>query len=249
MEELRFRWNGTNLVDITGAPTIPLYVADSFLVVNGTMVAKNEHRERFSRSATHQGLINPVHEFLDAAYARIPREGSIFPRIDLTERGELELRLRQAPELTSTLVVASADHDPRREPTIKGPDIPELGMQREFVKSLGADEAIIVNEKNQVLDGATTCVIWVRDETVYQLPRTQPRVESVTVSQLQKILAEPLPEKEVTVEDIEGTELYLLNSLHGIRAVTQWINGPEIRVNHDRLDSWRQSYDALFEAI
>ena len=249
MDVVRYRWNGQELIDVTGSASIGLYVADSFLVSDGAVVDINAHLNRFSDSAQHQGLLRPIEAFLDAVLAQLPRKGMIFPRIELTERGELELRIRDAPALTSTLTVSTAGSDPRTTPEIKGPDIPALADLQESAKALGADDAVIVNTSGQIIDGTTTCLVWVDGEKVYQPPHEFLRVSSVTVAQLEKIVGQPLSEQSRTPTELDGCELYALNSLHGIRAVTSWINGPTLEVNPDRLETWRAAYQNLFTAL
>ena len=60
MGVLRFRWNGSELVDITGAPEIPLYVADSFLLSAGKVVGFQRHLDRFDSSARFQGQLYTI---------------------------------------------------------------------------------------------------------------------------------------------------------------------------------------------
>lgn len=252
MDVIRYRWNGAELVDVTGAPLITLYVADSFLLREGHVAGYRQHLERFSRSAHTQGLVRPLDTFLDAVTAALPRTGTYFPRIDLTERGELELWLRPAPELQEQLIVTTAAHDPRTEPALKGPDIPALTLLREHAQVVGADEAIIVDFQGRVIDGSTTCLMWFEGDTAVIPPAEALRVESITVALVSEFLSTtgtPLQEKWATPQDIASTELYALNALHGIRAVTQWKNGPEVVVNPTRLAALRAGYESTFRPI
>lgn len=246
---MRYRWNGTDLVDVTGSASIDLYVADSFLVSDGAVVDIQAHMTRFALSAQQQGLLRPIDDFLEAVVGVLPRQGKIFPRIELTERGELELRIRKAPALTSTVTLITAPEDPRTTPTIKGPDIPALAKVQEKAQASGADDAVIVNVEGQIIDGTTTCLVWVDGERAFQPPREFLRVSSVSVAQLEKIVGHPLEEQPRTAAELEGCELYALNSLHGIRSVTTWVDGPQLNINHTRLETWRTAYDELFTAL
>ena len=246
---MRYRWNGHELVDVTGSASIDLFVADSFLVSEGAVVDIDAHLLRFSDSAERQGLLRPIETFLVAAVAALPRQGNIFPRIELTERGELELRIRNAPPLTSSMIVMNAAADPRTTPDIKGPDISALAQIQESVKDFGADDAVILNTSGQIIDGTTTCLVWVDGEKAYQPPREFLRVSSVTVAQMESILGQPLEEQSRTPSELHGCELYALNSLNGIRAVTSWIEGPELAINNNRLDTWRNAYNELFTPL
>ena len=252
MDVLRFRWNGSELVDVTGAPEIPLYVADSFLLNDGKVVAYQRHLDRFAASAEFQGLVRPLDDFLSAVTASLPRSGKLFPRIDLTERGELELHIRPAPELHETIVLASASHDPRVEPTIKGPDIPALNALRAEAQAQGADDAVIVDAQGRIVDGSTTCLIWFSEGGLHLPPAEALRVNSVSVSVARELAAKggyTVTETWATPADLDGAELYAVNALHGIRSVVSWVNGPLLSVNQERLAHWRQQYDLLAEEL
>ncbi|BDU11047.1 hypothetical protein AINA4_09680 [Aurantimicrobium sp. INA4] len=252
MDVLRLRWNGTELVDITGAPEIPLYVADSFLLNDGKVVGFQRHLERFTTSAHRQGLVRSVDAFLETVTSALPREGAWFPRIDLTERGELEVWIRPAPPLKDTIVLSTSVTDPRKEPAIKGPDIPALNEIRAHAQKQGAEDAVILDSLGRIVDGSTTCLVWVEGETVLMPPLEALRVDSVTVSVLRDILRGQgieVEERWATPADIEGCELYALNALHGIRSALSWVNGPTLRVNHERLNVWRNFYAGQTEKL
>lgn len=252
MGVLRFRWNGSELVDVTGAPEIPLYVADSFLLNEGKVVGYHRHIERFASSAEIQGLVQPVDDFLSAVTAALPRTGVLFPRIDLTERGELELHIRPAPELHETIVLATADHDPRVEPGIKGPDIPALNVLRQEAQQRGADEAVILDKQGRIVDGSTTCFIWFTQGGLHVPPAEAIRVNSTTVATARELAGKgglSITETWATPADLEGVELYALNALHGIRAVTSWVNGPTLATSPERLTHWREQYNLLAEDL
>lgn len=248
MGVLRFRWNGSELVDVTGAPEIPLYVADSFLLNEGKVVGYQRHLDRFASSAAFQGLVQPVDDFLSAVTTALPRTGKLFPRIDLTERGELELHIRPAPELQQTIVVATAETDPRVEPSIKGPDIPVLNELRLTARSQGGDEAIILDHDGRIIDGSTTCLMWFADGSLHIPPTEAIRVDSTTVAAVRELAAQDgltCIETWATPAELEGSELYALNALHGIRAVVSWVGGPHLSLSQERLADWREQYDQL----
>jgi branched-subunit amino acid aminotransferase/4-amino-4-deoxychorismate lyase len=248
VDVLRFRWNGSELVDVTGAPEISLYAADSFLLNEGKVVGYQRHLDRFRASAQFQGLVRPVDDFLDAVTAALPREGMLFPRIDLTERGELELHIRPAPALGETLAVATASSDPRVEPSIKGPDIPALNTLRVEVQQLGADDAVILDSQGRIIDGSTTCLIWFTDGALHVPPAEAIRVDSTTIAVARELAAidgVTVSETWATPADLDGVELYAVNALHGIRAVTEWIGGPKLTINTERLTHWRHQYELL----
>ena len=250
--EGRYRWNGGELVPADG-PQLGLLVADSFLLNDGRVVAPDRHRERFLRDADIQGIVSPPASFLDAAWQALPRAGRWFPRIDLTERGELELWVRPAPDLTRTVTLWVTDDDPRTTPRTKGPDIPALNHLRELAVTAGATEAIMVDPGGMVRDGATTCLAWWREDELWVQPDTVAKVDSVTVGVLRRMAADrkvPLREGEVSAEELASAETWALNSLHGIRGVSGWIPGHTTPViNDSRLDEWRRDYASRFENL
>jgi len=248
VDVLRFRWNGSDLIPVDGAPILPLYAADSWLVDDGKVVALNQHFERFARSAAIQGLVRPVDSFTHAVAAAFPRDGSFFPRIDLTERGELEFWLRPAPELFDTIVLATAAEDVRSEPTIKGPDIAALDGLRETARTFGADDAVILDASGRIVDGATTCLLWWRESQIFMPPAEALRVNSVTINvvrDLARSLDVAVMEDWATPAELAGTTVWALNSLHGIREVSRWLEQPELRSDRFLLAQWRGAYEAL----
>jgi branched-subunit amino acid aminotransferase/4-amino-4-deoxychorismate lyase len=250
LTEGRYRWNGSQLVSAEGAPKLPLFVADSWLVNDGSVIAFERHLERFAFSCAAQGLVRSTDDFATAVTAALPRTGAWFPRIDLTERGELELWIRPAPARNSHLLLKTAEGDVRTTAAIKGPDIDALNALREEARQSGADDAIILTTSGQIIDGATTCLVWWRDGDLMMPPAEATRVDSVTV-QVVAGLAQAhgirVLEEWATPNDLEGTSVWALNALHGIRGVTSWVDGPVVdsESTMDLLLSWRATYDVL----
>ena len=244
LTEGRYRWNGSELLPVEGT-TLGLFVADSFLLRDGAVVAPHQHRARFLHDADTQGMVNSPVAFLDAAFAGLPKTGSWFPRCDLTERGELELWLRPAPPLGRTVTLWTSPDDPRTEPMIKGPDIPALALLRERARESDADEAVILDVDGRVADGATTCFVWWRGDVLHVSPESVARIDSVTVGVVRQMALEAgseIRDESVTPAELAGAELWALNSLHGIRGVSEWRGGPDLAVNDDRLDTWQTRY-------
>lgn len=247
MVDKRFRWNGRELTPVDGAPILPLYVADSWLLKDGAVVALERHFARFAASATAQGLVRSVNSFTAAVTAALPHHGNFFPRIDLTERGELELWIRSAPPLFDTIILTTAAMDVRSEPTIKGPDIAALEGLRSLAREEGADDAVILNAAGNIVDGATTCLLWWRDGQIFMPPVEALRVDSVTVNVARDIaqsLGVVVSEEWATPRELAGTTVWALNSLHGIREVSSWVGQPELLSNRSLLAQWRSAYEA-----
>lgn len=252
MTEGRYRWNGSVLVPVDG-PVLDLLVADSFLLDEGRAVAPREHRSRFLHDADSQGMIHAPENFLEAAWGALPRTGRWFPRIDLTERGELEVWIRPAPKLMRTITLWVTREDPRTTPRIKGPDIPALTLLREQAKASGAGEAVIVNHEGIVLDGATTCLAWWRDDELWVQPESVAKVDSVTLGVVRRMAADvgmSVHEGVASVDELAQVETWALNALHGIRVVSGWIpHNAMAVVNNTRLDEWRRDYATRFERL
>ena len=245
-ESTRYRWNGTGFVDITSLPKTPLLVADSFLVRDGGVVAFEEHAVRFTRSTEAQGMLFPSRAYIDAFADLIPSEGDWFPRLDFTVRGEIECWMRPAPPLTTSVTLATADHDPRTQPEIKGPDLEVLNSLRDDARSRGADDAVILDQTGRIVDGATTCLVWWRGGALVSPPADAVRVDSVTGRVLSEMAAEqgfPLAFESIEPVALAGLTVWAINALHGIREVTAWLDGPALAPNPELLADWRAAYE------
>ena len=245
-ESTRYRWNGTDFVDITGLPITPLLAADSFLVRDGGVVAFGTHVARFNRATESQGMLFPSPAYIDTFAALIPRVGDWFPRIDFTVRGEIECWMRPAPPLGESVILATADHDPRTEPEIKGPDLTVLNSLRDDARSRGADDAVILDDAGHIIDGATTCLFWWRDGALLSPPPEAVRVDSVTARVIAEMATErgiPLSTEAIEPASLAGLTVWAINALHGIREVTAWVDGPTLAPNPELTAEWRTAYE------
>ena len=256
-ESVRYRWNGSRFVRLENAPQTPLLAADSFLVADGGVVALDAHLERFTAATESQGMVFPSSAYLDAFVELIPRTGEWFPRIDFTVRGEIECWMRPAPPRTTSVVLATADHDPRTEPSIKGPDIESLSALRDHARERGADDAVILTPADHehpgsIVDGATTCLVWWRNDQLVSPPQAATRVASVTAGVLERIAHDRNIETRTewaSLEDLSNTTVWAINALHGIRAVSAWLDGPRLSSDDELLSAWRESYDRARKPI
>lgn len=246
----RYRFNGQVLEvsDSTGA--VPLLVADSWFTQDGETIALDKHFSRFSRSADQQGLVNAPDAFLEAVRESLHTPGTWFPRIELTVRGELMYWLRDAPERTSAISLLTAVGDPRLTASIKGPDIGALEELRQHARARGADDAVILNNGN-IADGTTTCLLWWRDGIPYTPPVEYERVSSVTMD----VLSELFTAQGITVQTeaaspshLAGLEVWAVNSLHGVRSVSSWIDGPKLSDAAPHALHWRAVYESARQA-
>ncbi|MDN4615220.1 aminotransferase class IV [Leifsonia sp. F6_8S_P_1B] len=247
-------WAGGTLVvqDSCEVVETELLVADSFLLSGGRVLALPLHRSRFVESAREQGWRDraDLDRFWEAAIASLPRDGDWFPRLELVRQRDalrLRARLRPAPELHREVVVATAADDPRRTPHLKGPDIDRLSVLRQRAQRKGAQEAVILDE-GFVSDGATTALLWWRGETLFAPPLSLARVDSVaarTVRGIAAALGVVVDEEEASPAQLDGVVLWAVNALHGIRAVTRWVDGPRLAQDPARTDAWRARFTTL----
>jgi len=239
------RWHDGALhpVEHCDLTTTPIVVADSWLVTDGSALAIGLHRARFLASAPD------AERFWDAAIEAIPRAGSWFPRVESHSDGRLVFRLRSAPEPKRAAVLATwGGPDPRTVPSVKGPDLEAMLRIRTAVQAVGADEAVITSPEGYVIEGAYSALLWWRGDILCGPPEWLDRVDSVTarsILTLAAALGRDTHEEALTPAELDGTELWAVNALHGARIVTRWIDGPELAEKPGRLEQWRTRLAAL----
>ena len=257
--ETIYRWRDGSLevLDYCDMTDTAIVVADSWLVTEGTVLAIGLHRARFLESISpNDRSATAADAFWDAAIALIPRAGDWFPRVELQSRtGSLLLvfRLRSAPERRNNLIEATwPDGDPRTVPRIKGPDLAAMTRVRTSVQARGASEAIILTDDGYVVEDSHSGLLWWRGDILCGPPVAFDRVDSVTVRSvltLATALGVETFDEAVTPGELADTELWSLNALHGIRIVTDWIDGPPLAQLPGRLSLWRARMDALRKPI
>ncbi len=244
-----YRWHDGSLepLEYCDMTLSRIVAADSWLVTDGTALALGLHKSRFLASAPDGEA------FWDAAIAAIPATGDWFPRVELHEPERYVFRLRSAPERTKSAVLATwSGADPRTEPRVKGPDLSSMLRIRTAVQAEGADEAVILSPDGYVVEGAYSSLLWWRGEILCGPPADFARVDSVTarsVLTLARALGIDTHEEAVTPTELDGTELWALSALHGIRIVTKWVDGPALAEKPGRLAQWRARLDALRREI
>jgi branched-subunit amino acid aminotransferase/4-amino-4-deoxychorismate lyase len=252
------RWLNDELValDYCDMTDTRIETADSWFVTAGTALAIGLHRERFLSSLPSGARERTnADAFWDAAISAIPREGDWFPRVELQSRGDgllLVFRLRSAPERTNNVAVTTWPTDPRTTPAIKGPDLDAMTRIRTSIQPSGAGEAVILADGGFVVDGAYSGLLWWRGDILCGPPVEFERVDSVTVRSVLAMAGALGIEtfgEPVTPAELDGTELWSLNALHGIRIVTRWIDGPDLAERPGRLATWRARMDALRKPI
>ena len=254
-----YRWHDGTLhpFDYCDLTETIVEVADSWLVSDGDAFALELHRTRFLDGvARHGSLSLDAQGFWDAAVSAIPRQGDWFPRVELRSRGGapvLVFRLRPAPQRMRSLTVAThGGEDPRTAPAVKGPDLDAMLRLRTGAQRRGADEAVIVTPLGFVVEGTSTAFVWWRGPVLCAPPAQFERVESVTaksVLAMAAALGVELREEAATPAELDGLEVWALNALHGIRMVTDWIDGPGLAEEPGRLQIWRSRLDALRQPL
>lgn len=249
MSEL-YRWNGAAGQWEAAEPTAAaVTVADSWLLEEGRTTRLDLHRERFLAGAAELGDAAEAQAAWDALAPLMPRAGRWFPRIDLLGGGELTLALRPAPPRDLSVVAwLMPDPDPRLQARRKGPELGLLGELRAQAREHGAGEAVLSDEQGNLLEGAYSSLLWWEGEMLCAVPDDAPALPGITRRLLLEIAAEvgvkvgySLPRPS----DLAGREVWLVGSLHGIRAVSQWAGGGLQAGAATRAPAWQQRLDQL----
>jgi branched-subunit amino acid aminotransferase/4-amino-4-deoxychorismate lyase len=218
---------GTFVADTRDGRPAPA-VIDSWLVANGRARAVDRHCARFrqacQRVAPESGAPD---RFLRAAIARIPQDGRWFPRVELARQPddfEFRLWIRPAPAEQAWVRLWVPDGPDRRLfPAVKGPDLDYLGGLRDRAHAVGADEALLLSTTGEVLEGATTSLLWWRDGVLCGPPRSGAVLPSVTRSVVEdraRAVGVETRDEMCALRDLDGLEIWAVNALHGIRPVT-----------------------------
>jgi branched-subunit amino acid aminotransferase/4-amino-4-deoxychorismate lyase len=232
-------WCDTNIGEVR--------VADSFVLLDGAIVGFERHFARFVRGvhAVDPGFDSGA--FLAGLREALPRTGEWFPRIEALAYGTgllYRLLIRPMPIRQSAVTVATAPHDPRRFPTVKGPDLQRLGaMRRELGEPVG--EAIIVTD-GVIAEGAWSSVVWWEDDTLHRVAPEIARLDGVTesiVAECARQLGTPIVDGRRRPDELDGCEVWVLSALHGIRTVAEWIDGPLTMTQPGRVELWRGLYE------
>jgi branched-subunit amino acid aminotransferase/4-amino-4-deoxychorismate lyase len=264
-------WQGDELLPLEGGRDDEadprLLVADSWLVDDGRVLALDVHRDRFAGSVADAATgpdADEVTAFWSAAVAALPRTGAWFPRVELVadERADerpddagrvrLQLRLRPAPPRRRSVVLATADHDPRTHPTVKGPDLAALGGLVADARARGADEAVLLSPEGHVVEGAWSSIVWWRGDALCLPADDLPRLPGVTLrtlTTLAAVLGVDVLHDRTRPDELDGFEVWSLSALHGLRIVTGWVEGPSPAEEPGRLALWRGRLERLRRPI
>jgi branched-subunit amino acid aminotransferase/4-amino-4-deoxychorismate lyase len=238
-------WDGERGFAPATSPGGDLLVADSWLVEDGRVRALDRHEARFAGSCAEKGLERPaVRRFWRDTVGELPRAGLWFPRVELHAEGALALNLRRAPELCPAVRVLPWPYaDPRTEPQCKGPDIGRLAQVRAQARAAGSDEALFTTEEGQVTESATASLMW-WEGTELCLPDAEahvlPGVTSALITRLARDRGVVVRRARATLEDLYDRETWLVNALHGIRPVTEWVSTGRRAAPAGRAPLWQR---------
>jgi len=224
-----------------------LDVADSWLLEDGAARALPQHRDRFVAACAQRGVPDRGSTaFFDAACAALPGTGRWFPRVEYRARAGFHVRLRPAPPRSEAVILGVADGpDPRRAPRVKGPDLERLvELRARAATRVGADEVVLRSGDGIVLEGAVSSILWWRGDTLCAPPPELPLLPGVTRAVLLNLAAQrgtPIRFEACTLPELDGVEVWCVNALHGIRAVTGWIGAPCAAAPPRHAAAWRRA--------
>jgi branched-subunit amino acid aminotransferase/4-amino-4-deoxychorismate lyase len=259
-DEKLFEFFGATMSEIIDDEVLPgkLEVADSWLVQDGRARHLQEHYSRFARWVIEKDPSVEFGDFFKLVTALIPREGSWFPRIEFIVheglgQSQLLLKMRKAPELEGTISLWSFNEaDPRVSPLIKGPDL-SLGLQmRRAAQMHGADEAVLLSPDGFIIEGALSSIVWFRDDVLCAPGDDFDWIPSITrqeVFAIAESMGMQTRYEKVKPADLVDLEIWALSSLHGIRAVDEWVDlgGPVGAARH--LDAFNKRMRMLSTSI
>jgi branched-subunit amino acid aminotransferase/4-amino-4-deoxychorismate lyase len=250
MNDLLAWTTNENLVHDTDTSD-PLLVADSWLVEDGRARGIELHRRRFTAACAEAAAVpdTMVTSFWRAALARLPRTGDLFPRVELIggPRTRLRLRIRQAPSRGTDIRVWVPDlDDPRELPRRKGPDLERLAMLRSAAMQAGADDVLLTSPAGLLLESGTASLLWWEDDTTLCAPDPAlPILAGVTARMIRDHatrLGITVVRRQVRLDDLYDREAWLVNALHGIRPVTEWVGSPVVAGPAPRAPEWQRRW-------
>jgi branched-subunit amino acid aminotransferase/4-amino-4-deoxychorismate lyase len=214
-------------------------VVDSFLASAGGVRDLAEHENRFRRGCGALDLpVADLDGFLAAARAELPARGRWFPRLEAHADGALVFWVREAPAQGHEIRLWNPQApDPRRRPSVKGPDLALLADLRRQAVERDADDALLTGPGGVVLEAAHSALLWWRGEGLEVPDPALPLLPSVTARRLLRVAragSVPVTPRRCRPEDLAGTEVWTVNALHGIRPVVGWRGGGPPLAEPDR---------------
>lgn len=229
-------------------------VIDSWRVSEGGVIGMRAHAARFEDAVEDVFVARmdvPADPPWDDIWASVadatPKEGQFFPRITamIGEEGDrlkIEHELRLAPERRERTSLAIAP-DTRAHPAVKGADLDALATMREVAVELGDDDALLVDERGEIVEAAHGAILAWRDGELVR-PASSRLLPSITVVVLTGLLRRRgLDLRRARIRPDDADELWYVNALHGISPVVS-IDGEERPVDAARASMWQASLEA-----
>ncbi|MCX4545896.1 aminotransferase class IV [Streptomyces sp. NBC_01565] len=252
--EGRLLWD--SVTGFAPAPDRPagLLAADSWLVEDGRVRGIEHHVSRFSGACVQLGLSQDTLErFWQGALAALPRTGAWFPRTELREDGSLALWIRPAPPLLGGVRILTWGHpDPRATPRRKGPDLGLLAEVKTLAQAAGADDALFTTPDGRATESTTASLLWWEGYDLC-LPDTEdhllPGVTRILLVRQALESGVVVRRSNATPEDLYDREVWLVNALHGIRPVTEWVGAGREAHPAGRAPRWQRLLRARARAL
>jgi branched-subunit amino acid aminotransferase/4-amino-4-deoxychorismate lyase len=224
-------------------------VLDSWHLSDGTAVAVDRHRARFTASVRDVFGIDEAHSraAYDHALTHLPGGGSWFPALVWTRDG-LRCAIRPFPveQLRVTATLASTPLvDRRKRPAVKGIDYLWQEAAREKNTASGYDDRPLLTSGGCVSETVFSTLVVMRDDDL--MVPDAPRLPSVTLSVLRDRaagLGYTVRCEELTMADVSAADtLLLLSALHGVRVVER-LGDRVLRPDDKRCQAFRATLES-----
>lgn len=209
-------------------------VTTSFLMVDGHIRNLQGHIDRLEAAAP---TASQFHDRIITQLREAP--GSVQAAVTI-ENNHYNVELRPPRKLNSLVTLDTHGHrDERLHPKIKGHDIAWQNTATANSRRQGADDGLLVDESGQVIMAINASLLAIKGDTVFHSthPRSLPSVlESTVIAYLQEQGCNAKPrEQGFNINDLRSSEVWLVDSLSGIRRVAAWLEyGSKFPVSETR---------------
>jgi branched-subunit amino acid aminotransferase/4-amino-4-deoxychorismate lyase len=236
-----------------------LLAADSWLVYDGRCRGLSMHRDRFLLACRAAGAAtSEVVGFWTAVIACLPRSGTWFPRVEAVaghHGAPIELRVRIRAALPSRQPVRLhvwSGPDPRRVPRCKGPDLARLSQLHAQVATRPTDEVLLTTARDVVLETTSGSILWWEGEQLCFPAPSLRLLPGVTARMIQQIARESgmrIRPRLARVAQLHERECWVVNALHGIRAVNCWADPAMTAGQSHRAAIWQALLERRAESL
>lgn len=212
-----------------------LLVMDSFYLRDGhhggygdSFRSQRLHQERFAHAVARlfgEDEGRKAATFYEEQCAQLPSSGEFFPLLTWTGQGGSAELQRPCPPLLSSIATTLGPVDPRRLPSIKGPDRTILADYRRQAESCGAHEMVLCDRWGRVLEGTHSSILW-WDGDILCGPPHDAVLTSTMRQQFEEDMAAQgyrVEERWLPLQDLPHYRALSVNALHGVRTIDQWI--------------------------